>query len=297
MKKQTNFLFLVALLLISSFGISSCSSSSDKNIELLPEIHTESFDYDHVILSGPTSYGDNLYAEYKVVDPKYPLFTEHVATSNVQLNYGINKDPQGAYNLYNGGVAVSNWSIRENTKGQEGDWWYSYLNQCSVYNSKVESGSAKAAHSGENFALVTGSPVAGLAAITTVDENLFTFNSLWVANSAYTYGVMKNGNDFTKSLEESKGFFKLVVKAYGIEGKEPLASDEFYLADFREGKKVLIDQWSKFELVNISKHKACRLVFEFDGSDMGEWGLNTPTYACIDDLQYQTYFDEEVNQN
>ena len=27
-----------------------------------------------------------------------------------------------------------NWNIRSNQSGNTGDWWYSYLNQCSVYN-------------------------------------------------------------------------------------------------------------------------------------------------------------------
>ena len=76
----------------------------------------------------------------------------------------------------------------------------------------------------------------------------------------------------------------MVVEGYRRDGLEPVARDTLLLADFRNNSHEIVDRWTKFELKNIRKQGVERLVFKFDGSDVGEWGLNTPTYVCIDDL-------------
>lgn len=293
MKKQTNLLLLFAVVISSVFTLSSCNSSS-KNRNKAPKVWIETFDTPNLVVAGPTSYGENLYEGYKEEDPRYPRFKSYKGTEDTSLDYGIAPDTEGVYNLWNGGTVVSNWCIYgENPEGKGDDWWYSFNNQCSVYNSKVESGARlQVGHSGDHFAVING-----VAEISANNDREFTFQSLWVANAAYTYGVMTNGNSFSASLVNTNGYLKLIIKAYAIEGKGPVATDEIYLADFRKGKDEILKEWTQFELTNIKKQRAHKLVFEFEGSDMGEWGLNTPSYACIDDIAYVTHLEEEEDND
>ncbi len=65
----------------------------------------------------------------------------------------------GSTEYSSGGIALSNWNIRSNQSGNTGDWWYSYLNQCSVYNTAVEAegqNKGSQAQSGSNFGVVYG---------------------------------------------------------------------------------------------------------------------------------------------
>ena len=80
--------------------------------------------------------------------------------------------------------------------------WYSYLNQCSVYNTAVEAEgqNKEAGHSGSNFGVVYGYVDAYNQAWMAKPE--FYFNvprklvGLWICNTSYTYGVITYGNQF-----------------------------------------------------------------------------------------------------
>ena len=101
-------------------------------------------------------------------------------------------------NFWNGGIAISNWSIRENGTDHSQDWWYSYLNQCSVYNTSITSGASGAGHSGNNFAIVYGYVDQYNSSYMTYPSITFRVSTkvstVWICNSSYTYGVIKNGN-------------------------------------------------------------------------------------------------------
>lgn len=43
--------------------------------------------------------------------------------------------------------------------------------------------------------------------------------------------------------------------------------------------------WTLFDLTNIKKQAVNRIEFDFEGSDSGAYGLNTPAYVCIDDIR------------
>ena len=68
---------------------------------------------------------------------------------------------------------------------------------------------------------------------------------------------------------------------------ERVGAAEFYLADFRTPDAPgLLDGWHEFDLSGLP---ACQFVeFELQGSDTGDYGLNTPAYFCLDDLTYET---------
>ena len=244
-------------------------------------------------LAGPTSYGANLYDGYTGSNPtRFTTYTDR-ADRLFNIVYGLNEDGYGGtYNYWNGGIAVSNWNIRSNVDGHSGDWWYSYQNQCSVYNTaSVDNANENAGHSGSNFGVVYGytdtySGFIACAQMSLANNAERKFDRMYVCNSSYAYGVIVNGNSFTQgSLPSKNGWFKLVVHGYKTGATAPVATDEIYLADYRNESNVCLTEWTLFDLTNIKKQAVNRIEFDFVGSDSGAYGLNTPAYVCIDDVR------------
>lgn len=242
------------------------------------------------LLAGPTSYGANLYEGYSGTDPG--RYTSWVDTQS-RLTFGLNKDGYGGtYNYWNGGIAVSNWNQMSNIAGESGEWWYSYQNQCSVYNTaSVDGANEGAGYSGSKFGVVYGytdtySGFVGCSNMYLANHLERTFDRMYVCNSSYGYGVIVHGNSFTQgSLPSKNGWFKLVARGYKAGATTPVATDEIYLADYRDGATVCLTGWTLFDLTNIKKQKVNKIELDFVGSDSGAYGLNTPAYVCIDDIR------------
>ncbi|WP_321332231.1 DUF4465 domain-containing protein [uncultured Bacteroides sp.] len=305
MKKFFSFQAMLAIA-ATSMLISSCSNEDDSfytdisgqssNTRTAISGDTTIIDFENdatVLLAGPTSYGENLYADYS--GSKYLTWSDNSSSFTCGINY-LN----GGFNYYNGGIAISNWNIMSNPSSETGDWWYSYLNQCSVYNSaSIDGSNENAGHSGsDNFGIMYGYSDAYNASYMSNPEfsfksgEEFTVKKMYVCNSSYLYGVMKYGNQFgiygsAVSLEQAKGYFK--VLAYGFDangnatnGGQPV---EKYLADYRDGTSTptsISTTWSAWDLSALGSVN--KVKFNFIGSDSGTYGLNTPAYLCIDDI-------------
>ncbi len=246
----------------------------------------------------PTSYGANYYGQagsYAQVEEIYDPDGVFMAG----VNY-IN----GVHAFYNGGIALSKWNLRSNPtdmssvshadgiKELPADWWYSYHNQMSVYNTNSADGAnVGAGHSGNNFAVVYGYKDAYNS--TWMDQpafyldNEYRLEGLWFCNSSYTYGVMMNGNKFGNigvagSMPETNGYFQVELECYDMNGN--LVKKEIkLLADYRSGhtKVTPVDKWTYWPL---GVDGVASVKFNFTGSDTGSYGLNTPAYFCIDDI-------------
>lgn len=255
-------------------------------------------------MANPTSYGDNLYGTVTINGKTWNHVTGwYNSSSNFYTQFN---DMNGGQFFYNGGIAVSNWKIDSQPTDSVAGWWYSYKNQCSVYNPT----STHAGHSGSKFAIVYGyedsynqawmsMPSFSFRSQNSADTTYLVehkLNSMYVCNSSYTYGVIRAGNswsdtnpnDQAASLEKSKGWFKLILHAYNKAGQEVAGSPkEFYLADYRDGSSTKVNaiyQWTKWDL-NLSN--VATVKFNFTGSDSGIYGLNTPAYVCIDDIEIE----------
>ena len=156
-------------------------------------------------LAGPSSYGANLYDGYTGSAPaRFRTYTDKAARL-FNIEYGLNEDGYGGtYNYWNGGIAVSNWNQMSNISGKTGEWWYSYENQCSVYNTASTNGAnADAGHSGSNFGVVYGytdtySGFIACAQMSLANGVERKFDQMYVCNSSYGYGVIVHGNSFTQ---------------------------------------------------------------------------------------------------
>jgi len=76
---------------------------------------------------------------------------------------------------------------------------------------------------------------------------------------------------------------KVTFQGFNKAGKKVGTPIDYYLADFRTPDSPgIITEWSKVDLSSMGKiHK---LGFYMSGTDNGDWGINTPTYFCMDDI-------------
>jgi len=143
-----------------------------------------------------------------------------------------------------------------------------YANQYSVIAGHGAGGSAK-------FALAYDSAEIHLPYINSYQK----VKSVMLTNSTYAYYDLLNGSDFSKKFTEND-WFKVIIKGYA--GNTHTGTVEFYLADFRDGKSLIVRDWTKVSLSSFGVVE--KLIFTFDSSDKGLFGVNTPKYVCLDDL-------------
>lgn len=117
--------------------------------------------------------------------------------------------------------------------------------------------------------------------------------SVRVTNTTYATLAMEHGDAFSKKFGGESGndpdFFKLTFVGYSQaagQGSETGRVD-FYLADYRfddDSQDYVVRDWVEVDLQGLGWARSVRL--EFDGSDQGSFGLNTPAYAALDQLRW-----------
>lgn len=110
-----------------------------------------------------------------------------------------------------------------------------------------------------------------------------------IANAHYAYYSMKNGDAFSKKFGGKTGndpdYFKLTITGIDAQGKEG-KKVEHYLADFRfadNSKDYVAKDWTQVDLSSLGRVNAIR--FSLESTDMGDWGMNTPSYFALDEVQ------------
>lgn len=119
------------------------------------------------------------------------------------------------------------------------------------------------------------------AVISFTDGGSYVIQGLYITNSTYAYLSMKNGDDFAKKFDEGD-WFKLEVTGKDASGNTT-RTIEIYLADFRNGKREILNTWKWIDTSSLGAVKS--LHFELSSTDNGEWGMNTPSYFCLDDIE------------
>ena len=100
---------------------------------------------------------------------------------------------------------------------------------------------------------------------------------MYVCNNNYAYESMKNGDAYAGEPFGDDDWFLLTIGG-SLEGKAVNTTVQFYLA---KGKNIVTD-WTYVDLSTLGK--VDELNFTMTGSRTGDWGLNTPSYFCIDNL-------------
>ena len=101
----------------------------------------------------------------------------------------------------------------------------------------------------------------------------------YVTNTAYAATVIKEGNDFSRPFADGD-YFKLTFTGYLLGVKA--GHVDFYLADFRNGKSLIVKDWVYVELTDLGFVDEIRCSLE--STDVGEYGMNTPAYFCLDNF-------------
>ena len=110
----------------------------------------------------------------------------------------------------------------------------------------------------------------------------------WFTNTTYAALSMRDGDAFAKRFGGSSGddpdFFRLDIT--GLLGDRSTGSVSYYLADYRfedDSLDFIVDRWEWVDLSDLGVVDALEL--SFASSDVGEFGINTPTYVALDGLE------------
>ena len=167
------------------------------------------------------------------------------------------------------GFAVSN-KTDGNTPG--------YGNQYSAITGKGVSGSA-------NYAVAYPNPVSTIAFKDTI------VSGVYVTNSTYAYLSMKNGDSYAKKFGGETGtdpdWFLLTIEGFDSSNKST-GKVYFNLADFAysiSSNDYIVNTWRWVNLKSLGR--ISKLEFSLRSSDNGSWGMNTPGYFCIDNLNHE----------
>lgn len=110
-----------------------------------------------------------------------------------------------------------------------------------------------------------------------------------LCNSTYAYYSMLYGDDFAKQFGGDSGddpdYFSLLFDCYD-ESNRKIGYGTLNLADYRftnNADDYIANAWSDIDLSEIGYIKY--IVFSFESSDTGPFGMNTPAYVCIDNIR------------
>ncbi|MFM8497771.1 MAG: DUF4465 domain-containing protein [Planctomycetia bacterium] len=180
-----------------------------------------------------------------------------------------------------GGVAFAN------TFGIDATWGFAYWNGFAISNivnttdgtwTNQYAAKPGGGHLSANYA------VAYSSAATIMFPEPVVVSGLRIANTTYAYAIMTepDPNGFSVPLGQG-GWFS--VTATGSRNGVMVASEEFFLADLRGADPIGVrGGWNWFDLGGLGLIDS--LAFSFAGSDVGEYGLNTPAYFAMDDLTF-----------
>jgi len=167
----------------------------------------------------------------------------------------------------------SGWAYSSVTDNTSPGW----MNQYSAFTGKGFDGS-------KNYAVgYATSP----AVLDFTEDKAHAVKGFFVTNSTYAGLSMLEGDDFTKKFGGEEGtdpdFFRLDV--WGSRDGNDADTLSFYLADFRSNNSFedyIVNTWQWVELSSLGKVDS--LQFALSSSDVGDWGMNTQGYFCLDNL-------------
>jgi hypothetical protein len=208
--------------------------------------------------------------------------TTMITFEDVNLTDGFwnGSDESGSFSIldfrFNNSYSRSDW----------GDYWSGFA--CSA---KIDT---KSAGYTNQYSVIAGEGVANSKQFALVYDSAsivfpsskieqYEIKKAWLTNSTYAYFEMLNGGDFTKKFANDD-WFVVIITGYLNDVQQ--SQVKYYLADFRDGKSFIADSWQAVDLSALSN--VDRISFTFDSSDKGIYGVNTPKYVCIYNIEFVT---------
>ncbi|MEM6319622.1 MAG: DUF4465 domain-containing protein [Bacteroidota bacterium] len=119
-------------------------------------------------------------------------------------------------------------------------------------------------------------------------------NGAYFTNTTYAFGSMSNGDQFAKKFGGDEGtdpdFFKLEVRKFADGQLDSTKVVEFYLADFRfeaDSLDYIVNDWQWVDLSQLGNIDS--LEFTLVSSDVGDFGINTPLFFAMDNLEMTNF--------
>ena len=174
----------------------------------------------------------------------------------------------------------------------DGDWFswagFAYSNKTdqttSGFGNQFSSFSGSA-QSGSNFAVGFMDSYNGFTPTLTLASEM-VLGGVSITNTTYGGLALLNGEGPAKAFGglsgDDKDWFKLTIE--GFDGQNVATGVvDFYLADYRFDDNSLdyvVDSWELVDLTSLGSVKSVQ--FTLSSSDVGNWGMNTPSYFAMD---------------
>lgn len=119
------------------------------------------------------------------------------------------------------------------------------------------------------------------AASFTLANPEYTLEGVLVTNSATAYTDMTEGNAFGARPFAAGDKYTLTATGYDA-SNSPIGTVSIDLANYASDSDKPVSEWVWFDLTPIAE--ARRVEFTVASTDMGEFGINTSTYFCMNGL-------------
>jgi len=181
------------------------------------------------------------------------------------------------------------------------DYWdgFSYSNTTDTTTGEYTNDSSAIVGSGKDNSTIYGVGYMGfmgsVPTITLQTEGPIT--SCYITNTTYAYLSMQDGDAFAKKfggvIGDDPDWFLLTITGKDA-GGATTGTVEFYLADFRfvdNMEDYIIADWALVDLSSLGSVKT--IEFSLSSTDDSGFGMNTPAYFAIDNIQIDEGDDGE----
>lgn len=204
----------------------------------------------------------------------------------------IDLSAQGYYNGSDGKSSFSSGNFRFLTDYNSAwDSWSGFAvsnktdNSTQGYANQYSAITGKGAGGTPNYVVAYPNPVS------TIMFKDTTVSGVYITNSTYAYLSMKNGDSYAKKFGGDSGndpdWFLLTIEGFDS-ANQSTGKVYFNLADFAYSintNDYIIDNWRWVNLKRLGR--ISKLEFSLRSSDNGSWGMNTPGYFCLDNLNHE----------
>ena len=116
------------------------------------------------------------------------------------------------------------------------------------------------------------------------------FKSLFATNTKTVNHIIRNGNGFSDPFGGASGNDPdlFTVRFNNLSAGATPGFVELVLADFRfdnSSQDYVIDEWTSVDLTPLNE--ATKIGIEFTSTDVGAFGINTPTYVGLDNIVFE----------
>jgi hypothetical protein len=200
------------------------------------------------------------------------VFTEEYISGSAYFRSSYSVSP--SYNYWSKGFAISN----ETDSTTEG------------FTNLFSSANGRGALNSNNYAVCNGNSTLITAQGKGIADAGIIAKGIWINNGTYPYFSMLKGDGFGKKFGGQSGndsdYFRVIIHGY-LRNKKIIDSVIFYLADFRNSdnsKDYILKNWAYADLTKLGYVDS--ISFKLESSDVGQFGMNTPAFFCIDNFEF-----------